>query len=144
MLESCGFQLRIDPDADRSTMYIRGEVDVASRPDMVKLAGILLERHVLGIRIDLGHVSFIDTAGYRFIGCAVAALEAAGLTVQVTNPSFAVESLQFKLRQTTDHAVSAFAVRDPRVPDHDRPRRRRPRGRNPRSYSVNASELTRS
>ena len=93
LLQSSEFRLTIACEADRWTLYVSGDLDLARSADLADVAEVLAERRVSHVAIDLGHVTFVDSAGYRSVERATAILRAGGSRVRVLNPSPAVTML---------------------------------------------------
>jgi anti-anti-sigma factor len=86
-LQSSDLRLTIACEADHWTIYVAGCLDLARRADIVNVAEVLADRRVSHVTIDLGRVTFIDTAGYESISRAAALIESGGGGVKVVNLS---------------------------------------------------------
>jgi anti-anti-sigma factor len=85
--QSSDLRLTIACEADHWTIYVAGSLDLARRSDIVNVAEVLADRRVSHVTIDLGRITFIDTAGYKSIGQAAALIESGGGEVKVVNLS---------------------------------------------------------
>ena len=130
MLLTSTFRLTIACEADRWTLSVSGDLDLAREADLAQVAEVLAARQVPHVSIDLGHVTFIDSAGYRAVERAAAVLGAAGTRVRVVNPSRAVARLTAVLEAAGEQVTPGSAPLPVHVPV-PRPlagRRRRPGG----------------
>ena len=118
LLLSSNFRMTIACEADRWTLFVSGDVDLARDADLASVAQVLADRRVSHVAIDLGHVTFIDCAGYRAVERAAAVLRAAGTRVRVVNPSRAVARLIAALETAGEQVApgSEPAPADSRVP----------------------------
>jgi len=67
----------------RWQLVVEGEVDLRTGRDIADVAAALARAGVAAADIDLSAVSFVDTAGWRAVGAARAALEASGAATSV-------------------------------------------------------------
>jgi anti-anti-sigma factor len=86
-LPSSDLRLTIACEADHWTIYVAGCLDLARRADVVNVAEVLADRRVSHVTIDLGRVTFLDSAGYQSIARAAALIEAGGGDMKVVNLS---------------------------------------------------------
>ena len=84
---------------DRWIVSLSGEIDAASRSELLSLVELLSERSG-GIDFDLSGVRFIDTAGWASVRAASRAAEASGTSARITNPSPTVRHLTDAIART--------------------------------------------
>lgn len=77
---------------DRWTVSVCGEIDAASRPELLSLAETLSEWGG-DVDFDLRGVVFIDTAGWASVRAAADAAKASGRRARIINPSPTVRHL---------------------------------------------------
>lgn len=77
---------------DRWIVSLSGEIDAASRPELLSLAELLSKR-TGDIDFDLSAVRFIDAAGWAGVLAASVAAKASGRSARIINPSPAVRRL---------------------------------------------------
>jgi anti-anti-sigma factor len=88
--QSSDFRLSLACEVDCWTISVFGELDLFRGVDLVEVVQVLKECRVVVLVIDLGQVTFADTAGYRSRGRAVCIIESGGGSVRVVNLSPAV------------------------------------------------------
>ena len=78
---------RVVADEDcHVVVYVHGEIDAATAPRLHDLLTSALAADVVGIRVDLHDVPFMDSTGVGVLIEVMVALEAAGGTFQVSRP----------------------------------------------------------
>ncbi|MDQ1438394.1 MAG: hypothetical protein QOK43_2023 [Acidimicrobiaceae bacterium] len=70
-----------------ATVVVRGELDVASAPELVKLLRLLAESGSTDVVLDMGHLGFVDSHGLDAVAAADVELAHRGGRVLVRNPS---------------------------------------------------------
>lgn len=78
-------QLTVACEAGRWTIYLAGDLYLEGRAHVLDVAGLLAERRVAQVTIDLGHVASVDSTGYESIDRAASVIESWGGTVKVVN-----------------------------------------------------------
>jgi anti-anti-sigma factor len=78
--------------ADRWIVALSGEVDAASRSELLSLVELLSKR-MGDVDFDLSRVRFIDTAGWASVRAASDAAKASGKSARIVNPSPSVRHL---------------------------------------------------
>jgi anti-sigma B factor antagonist len=80
---------RIDRDGDRAVLWLRGELDLAQRIEVLTAVSSLVAEGVTNLAVDLSEVTFMDSSGLS------ALLEARrlGATLSLRNPSERVRQL---------------------------------------------------
>jgi len=77
----------------RVNIRVIGEVDIASAPTLLRLARRSLDQECMSICMDLGEVTFMDSAGLAMLERAHAEALARGGHVQVTRQSVSVRRI---------------------------------------------------
>jgi anti-anti-sigma factor len=81
------FTIRVVPTDRNHALYVAGEIDVATAPQLQhELEAIIETSDVPAIRVDLADVSFMDSSGLHVLVAAHAALEKSGRTLFVSRP----------------------------------------------------------
>jgi anti-anti-sigma factor len=79
------------PASRTAELRVRGELDVASAPDLARaLEGLLKTDHSVVI-LDLAELSFLDCAGMRPIRTALCTLRSSGGALVIRHPAPLVE-----------------------------------------------------
>ena len=73
-------------ERDRWIVMVQGELDVSTSHHLQELAGIFSGLG-LGVDLDLGDVTFIDSSGWAGVLAAVEKLEEAGVPTRLVRPS---------------------------------------------------------
>jgi anti-sigma B factor antagonist len=60
------------------TLYVAGELDIASAPELERAVTAILDRHRWEFRLDLTGLTFVDSTGARALCQAQRAIEARG------------------------------------------------------------------
>ncbi len=84
---------------DRWIIALSGEIDAASRAELLSLVALLSQRKG-DIDLDLSGVRFIDTAGWASVQAAAGAAEASGSAARIINPSPSVRHLTDVMRRS--------------------------------------------
>jgi anti-anti-sigma regulatory factor len=88
------FQLAVVSNASHWDLFACGELDLSSGRELVDAAAVLASYRVPVVEIDLGGVTFMDTAGWRAVGAALDRLSEVGTVAVVSRRSPAVEHLE--------------------------------------------------
>jgi anti-anti-sigma regulatory factor len=96
---------------DRWIVALSGEVDAASRPELISLAESL-SKFEGDIDFDLSGVRFIDSAGWAGVQAASGAARTAGRSARIINPSPPVRHLTDAIARS--HAQPGRARRSER------------------------------
>ena len=92
------FQIEVSHLNDRALIAVAGEMDMSNSPGLLREVLAVLERPLTGITVDLGRVSYLDSAG---VGTLVAAHYRA-----------AERGIPFELVGVSDHARRIFEITD--------------------------------
>jgi anti-anti-sigma factor len=79
-------------------MLVGGELDLRSGEDLVRAADVLAAAGVAHVDLDLGDVSFLDTAGWHAVAEARRRVKGAGVICELVRTSPAVDRLIALLR----------------------------------------------
>jgi anti-anti-sigma factor len=66
---------------DRAVVTLRGELDLASSPELLRRLQVLITRPVSTLRLDLADLTFIDSSGLGTLCHALEDAEAQGITL---------------------------------------------------------------
>ncbi|HYH26530.1 MAG TPA: STAS domain-containing protein [Blastococcus sp.] len=72
--------------ADRAALTVRGEVDIATSPQLVEAAASLLDARPEAVVIDLGPTRFLDSSGARALVGIARRAAATGVELHVIAP----------------------------------------------------------
>ena len=100
---------------DHATVLVRGDVDLATAPILLRELLAVLARPVTAVSVDLGHVTFLDSSG-------IAALITARQAAEDRGVAFTLDAIPLNVRRVLAVAgvLSGFDVADDREPvvDH--------------------------
>ena len=80
------FELGIDTSDERVTFVPRGELDLATAPELEKKVLAALREGSLGVVLDLRELTFMDSNGVRTIVAAHQISEQTGHTLKIVRP----------------------------------------------------------
>jgi len=92
--ESPVFELRVSSEGQRWRVQLQGELDMAQTSILADAAEALRDCRLSTVDLDLGCVTFIDSAGYRAVLDASEIITEGGADVHIFNESGAVRRLQ--------------------------------------------------
>jgi anti-sigma B factor antagonist len=93
-------------DDNRATIFLEGEIDLATAADMTAAVRNCLSRGVVHVNVDLARLTFCDLSGLNAFLTASRALDAGGGRLRLRHPTPAVHRV-FHLTDTVfllDHA----------------------------------------
>lgn len=95
-LDEAGFGYDVAHDSDGVVVSMRGELDLASAPELQRELLALLSPPVASLTLDLANVTFLDSSGLGALYRTLQAAEARGVS--------------FRLAQVPDHVVRVLDV----------------------------------
>jgi anti-sigma B factor antagonist len=114
---------------NRATIFLEGEIDLATAPALVAAVRACLSREAVHVDVDLARLTFCDASGVNAFLAASRSLEASGGRLRLRHPTpavrrvFDVTGTAFLFRRSGAAAPSALRARgdEPVPPAPGRP-----------------------